>query len=183
MEGNERFRTGNSTPRRYTQEDFERIDREQKPKAVVVACSDSRVAPTPIFDQGLGDLFTARVPGNVASETTRWVVELAIREFNVPLAIVMAHTNCLAVSSVFNNDTATTGGLLRSLIKPAAIQAKRENIADPITHCSRLNAKNTISDLCRDSVIARRAFESGEVAFVPLLYVMRTGTVEPIGER
>src|SRR5205807_821284 len=72
----------------------------QSPKAAVITCSDSRVAPDVLFDTALGTLLVARVPGNVASESTRWLVDMAISELDVPLVLVMGHTCCRAVQQI-----------------------------------------------------------------------------------
>lgn len=92
-EGNERFvfNEGN---------DLKKHVAGQNPKAVILTCSDSRVIPEKIFDQGVGDIFTIRVAGNVAFEASvLQSVEYAVAHLNVGLIIVMGHTHCGAVKA------------------------------------------------------------------------------------
>src|SRR5579862_2108274 len=113
LDGNERFRTGRPKQQLYTEERLRDIASHQKPIAGVIACSDSRITPEVVLDQPLGNLFASRVPGNVASDSAKWMLELAVGEFHVPLVVVMGHTHCLAVGSLLDGDKGGAGGLHR----------------------------------------------------------------------
>ena len=71
----------------------------QKPFAVVLTCSDSRVVPELIFDTGIGELFVIRVAGNVANTSSIASIEYAVAHLNVSLIVVLGHQNCGAVTS------------------------------------------------------------------------------------
>ena len=101
-EGNRRFRENQMTHPR--QDPATRKERAilAEPFAVILTCADSRVAPEIIFDQGIGDLFTVRVAGNVALGDEIASVEYAIEQFHTPLCVVMGHTGCRAVEAALS---------------------------------------------------------------------------------
>lgn len=71
--------------------------RSQQPYAVIVTCSDSRVAPELIFDCGIGDLFVVRIAGNIVSQEVLGTVEFAVVSLGIPLVMVIGHRDCVAV--------------------------------------------------------------------------------------
>lgn len=85
----------------------------QKPFAVVISCSDSRVLPESIFSASIGDLFVIRVVGNVVDSTVLASVHYAVSNFNVPLVVVLGHTGCGAVNAAIHNNV---NGLIKSTI-------------------------------------------------------------------
>ncbi|HTQ26655.1 MAG TPA: carbonic anhydrase, partial [Puia sp.] len=76
-----------------------RLSKGQHPKAVVLCCSDSRVAPELIFDKGLGDLFVIRVAGNIEDDAVLGSIEYAVEHLHTPLVVVMGHKNCGAIAA------------------------------------------------------------------------------------
>lgn len=100
-EGNQRFLAGHSIHPHNTLDWAVKTAKEgQHPRAVVLCCSDSRVSPELVFDQGLGDLFVVRVAGNVANEDEIASIEYATEHLHVPLVVVLGHSQCGAVSAV-----------------------------------------------------------------------------------
>src|SRR5271156_1482635 len=90
LEGNRRFVKGQPASPRRSPEDFRELAEAQYPKAVIVTCADSRVAPEILFDVGVGDIFVVRVAGNVVSGagvTVKGSIEYAVAELNVPLIV------------------------------------------------------------------------------------------------
>ncbi|HEX2493670.1 MAG TPA: carbonic anhydrase, partial [Steroidobacter sp.] len=71
----------------------------QKPSAVILGCSDSRVPAEIVFDQGLGDLFVIRVAGNIVAPSQIGSVEFAVERFDTPLVVVLGHSMCGAVTA------------------------------------------------------------------------------------
>src|SRR5580704_746020 len=104
LAGNNRFRMGKGRSYVYSPDHLKALAANQKPIAAVIACSDSRITPEIVFDQPLGALFASRVPGNVASDSAKWMLELAVGEFHVPLVMVMGHSGCLAVGQLLDGD-------------------------------------------------------------------------------
>lgn len=98
-EGNARFISGSLTPK----DDYaflrETLSAGQHPFAVVLCCSDSRVAPEIIFDQKLGDLFVIRNAGNIVDEEVLGSIEYAVEHLGTPLVVIMGHASCGAVTA------------------------------------------------------------------------------------
>jgi carbonic anhydrase len=128
IEGNKRYITGefihpNQSPKRRTE-----LANKQNPIAVILSCSDSRVPPEIIFDQGLGDLFVIRVAGNVINDEVLGSIEYAVEHLSTQLVIVLGHDRCGAVTAAVNGGNAP--GHIKSLveaIKPAVEKAKKES--------------------------------------------------------
>lgn len=97
--GNERFVTGNLSNKDTYAEDRKALCAGQHPFAVVLCCSDSRVAPEIIFDQKLGDLFVIRNAGNIVDEEVLGSIEYAVEHLETPLVVVMGHSACGAVTA------------------------------------------------------------------------------------
>jgi carbonic anhydrase len=180
LAGNKRFREGMSTPRCYSPDDLRMLAENQRPRAAIVACSDSRCAPSIVFDQPLGALFTSRIPGNVVSEGVKWMAELAVGTFGVPLLMVLGHTGCLAVQAVLEERTGGPGGTLRYGIYPAVQKAGSLPIERRLTEAVKENARHTAEVLVAESHIVRSAAEAGTLTVVPAVYHMETGEVEAL---
>lgn len=102
-EGNARFVDGRQRPH-YTQGDRLSVAREQRPWAVVVGCSDSRVPVEVVFDVGPGELFVIRVAGHVMSDAGYASVRYAVEMLGSKLVVVLGHEDCGAVSAALNGD-------------------------------------------------------------------------------
>lgn len=98
-EGNNRFISGALTPKDDYATLREQLTTGQHPFAVVLCCSDSRVAPEIIFDQKLGDLFVIRNAGNIVDEEVLGSIEYAVEHLGSPLVVVMGHASCGAVTA------------------------------------------------------------------------------------
>ena len=104
-EGNERFVTGTLSDKDSYIEDRKRLSEGQHPFAVVLCCSDSRVAPEIIFDQKLGDLFVIRNAGNVIDKHVLGSIEYAVEHLGTSLVVVMGHSCCGAVTATHLGET------------------------------------------------------------------------------
>ncbi len=178
LTGNARFRKGASEVHFYSAEEVSRLASEPShPRAVVIACSDSRVSPEIIFDQPLGCLFVSRVPGNCATESARWAVELAVGELGVPLVVVMAHTGCLAVGQIIDGRVGGPGGSMRLTISYAVHRARQHGTADLLREAVVENAKMSARELIDNLPPLRKALNAGTAQVVVALYDMPTGLV------
>ncbi|MBI5865537.1 MAG: hypothetical protein HZB38_13725 [Planctomycetes bacterium] len=100
-DGNQRFSTGAATnPRCDEARRAETAEKGQNPFATVLTCSDSRVCAERIFDQGVGDVFTIRVAGNVSDTDEIGTIEYGVGHLHTPLLVVMGHSSCGAVGAV-----------------------------------------------------------------------------------
>jgi len=102
IEGNKRFAQGESSHPNMGQEVRDGLINEQKPFAVILACSDSRVPVEIIFDVGIGDLFVIRSAGHVMSKEALGSIEYAVGQLGVKLVMILGHDNCGAVESALN---------------------------------------------------------------------------------
>ncbi len=107
IEGNDRYVKGHVAPSAPGQTPF----------AVILACSDSRVAPEIIFDQGLGDLFVVRVAGNVAGDLGMESIQYATHVLGASVVMVLGHENCGAITAVKTGKTADISAIA-SLVEP-----------------------------------------------------------------
>jgi len=182
MEGNRRFRNSTSSGATYTPESLAELAKAQHPIAAIIGCADARVAPEIVFDQPLGVIFSSRVPGNVAADSAQWMLEIAVKEFNVPLVMVMGHTGCLAVGQLLDGDKGGPGGLQRFAVLNAIYHARQRKPEDLYLEAVCENARQTCDFLLRDSLSLRAAMLNGHTALVSAVYRMDTGEVEILQE-
>jgi len=177
LEGNARFRSGRAQPHRYTPEELQGLSHAQHPTVGVIACSDSRVSPDIVFDQPLGTIFSSRVPGNVASDSAKWMLELAVGEFKVPLVMVLGHTGCLAVGSLLDGDKGGAGGMHRFAVLNAVYRAKSKRPEDLYLQAVEENVRQTMDQIVRDLYVLQSAVRDGRTRVVGGVYNMETGEV------
>ena len=122
--GNQHFQAGEARhPRQGAQRRSDTARNGQAPIALVLACSDSREAVELVFDQGIGDIFVVRVAGNSKSAAVLGIIEYGVEHLHIPLLVVLGHTKCGAVDSVWRG--AEAEGNLAELLAPI-IPAVRE---------------------------------------------------------
>jgi carbonic anhydrase len=125
IEGNNRYVSGKNSLHTHKSD----LVDGQKPFAVILGCSDSRVAPEIIFDQGAGELFVVRVAGNVVESSQLGSIEYAVEHLGVKLVVVLGHADCGAVTATVNelknrSDNISHGiETVMQSIKPSAIKA------------------------------------------------------------
>jgi len=180
MEGNSRYVSGiitqngqNVVERRYE------LISGQDPLAVVLGCSDSRIPPEMIFDQGLGDIFVVRTAGQVLDNASLGSIEYAVEHLEVPLIIVMGHEGCGAVTATLEGGEAP--GHMKYLvesIQPAVDEANSKgNESELLNNSINNNIKNIKRELENASSILSEKMQSGELAIVAARYNMETGVV------
>jgi len=99
MEGNERFVGGMAKHGNISRQAFSHLRRTQRPFAMILGCSDSRVPPELVFDQGFGDMFVVRLPGNVIAPGVAGSIQYAHRHLGTSLLVVLGHEGCGAVKA------------------------------------------------------------------------------------
>ena len=158
----------------------------QHPLAAVLTCSDSRVPPEIIFDQGIGDLFVVRVAGNVSATDEIGSIEYAVDQRGAPLVLVLGHTQCGVVGAVL--DGAKLPPNIASLaepIKPAVDKAREANLGaakDELLKAAITgNVWQAMEDMLRLSPIIREKVRDGQVKLVGALYDLDTGQVQWLG--
>jgi carbonic anhydrase len=180
VEGNQRYAAGkhlrldHSTRREVT-------SKGQNPFAIVLGCSDSRVPPEVVFDQGLGDVFTVRVAGNIADDVALGSMEYAVSHFATPLLVVLGHEKCGAVAATV--DVAKSGQMpgphiasLVTAITPA-VDASKSLPGDPVENAIHANIQRVVDGLKSSQPVLAAAVSAGKLQIVGAEYHLATGRV------
>lgn len=185
MEGNKRFLRGESVhPHESADYRLSVVD-EQRPLAVVLTCSDSRVKPSLVFDQGFGDIFVVMVAGGVVGEDVAGSIEYAVEHLGTSLVIVMGHQNCGAVTAAYHTYVARDLGrrepheieTLLMRIEPATRDLDASlPVDDQIDAAIRANVDVAVDHLRRFPSL-RNALESGRAEIRGAYYNLATGVV------
>ncbi|BAF60857.1 carbonic anhydrase [Pelotomaculum thermopropionicum SI] len=180
MEGNGRFVEGRLAPKDLGGARREELaSKGQKPFAVIVTCSDSRVPPEILFDQALGDLFVIRVAGNVVDQVALGSVEYAVEHLNTPLVVVMGHEKCGAVqAAVDGGEVPGSIGAIVSKIRPSVQKAAAAGAAggELYEKTADENIKSAIEELKKSPVI-RHFMEEGRLMLIGAKYHLSSGRV------
>lgn len=180
--GNQRFLTNKPIARDYLQQAHQ-ASYGQYPFAVVLNCMDSRSVPEFFFDQGLADLFTLRVAGNVVNTDILGSMEFATKASGARLIVVLAHTSCGAIAGACNN--VKLGNLTDVLdkIQPAVTMSMKaegtKNCEDPklIDAIAKENALRMVQEIQEKSPILKALVQSKQVGIVAGLHDIKTGQV------
>lgn len=175
LEGNKRFVEDKlACPDRH-QERRAATVAAQRPFAIVLGCSDSRVPPELIFDLGIGDVFVVRVAGNIAADTELDSILYSALFNNSSIIVVLGHENCGAVTAVLANNTIDIEAIAKH-IEPA-IQKAKDMPGDPLVNAIRLNVAESVRRIKSSSPIAK-LIQEGKIAVVGAYYHLKSGKVE-----
>jgi carbonic anhydrase len=179
MEGNERYASSNSRHPHQSMERRSEMNNGQHPFALVLGCSDSRIPPEIIFDQGLGDIFVVRVAGNISSKAVLGSVEYAVLHLRVPLVMVLAHSDCGAVTASLSDAGQHDGHIagLTAAISPA-IEVAEGLPGNAVDNTAKANARMVVDQLKKSEPVIRDFVRNGKVAVVPAFYDLKTGVVD-----
>lgn len=148
-EGNNRYIKGAMMHPHQESTRRNEIALSQHPSAIVLSCSDSRVPPEIIFDQGLGDLFVVRVAGNILDDVNLGSIEYAIEHLRVKNVIVLGHSRCGAITAAAQDKE--VHGYVKIIIdalKPAVSEAKNKcHSCDLVETASHINVQQTVKKL------------------------------------
>jgi carbonic anhydrase len=177
--GNERFAAGDLSP---TTPDGviagrKKVAQSQKPFAVVVACSDSRVGPEVIFDQKVGDIFVVRTAGEVIDPFEIGSIEYAVAHLGPRLIMVVGHERCGAVAAAVAG--AKEPGRIAAVLKaiqPAVRETKGEP-GDAVHNAVVAQARNVAAQLQDTGPILKEAVQTGKLTIVAGVYNLDTGKV------
>lgn len=186
-EGLERLVDGNN---RYTQDQFISPDRTQerreevvsvqKPYAIIVGCSDSRVSPEIIFDQGIGDLFVVRVAGNVVGPVELDSIEYSAAVLGSVTVLVLGHENCGAVRAVLANQTKDIEAIAELMEK--GIAPFRNDQADAVSNAIKANAR-AMAAYIKTTPILGALIKDGKLKVYPGYYNLKSGKVDILDEK
>lgn len=180
--GNKRFADNKSIYPRQTDEDLRNTTKGQRPFAVVVGCSDSRVPNEIIFDQGVGDLFITRTAGQVMAEASFGTIEYAVEVLNTKLIVVLGHQSCGAVDAAMKLPPNPPGHVITLInaIKPASLQAKKANLSpeESLDFAIKQNVREQVNLLRELEPVLSQRYKKGEIIIVGAVYNLNSGTVE-----
>jgi carbonic anhydrase len=180
LQGNERFIAGTST---LTTKDARRrteVAQGQKPFAIVVSCSDSRVGPEVVFDQGLGDLFVVRTAGHVVDDVGLGSIEYAVEHLGASLILVLGHERCGAVAAtVSGGETHGHVTAIVKAIKPAVAKAKGRP-GDAVDNAVRAQVLEVVGQLQKAGPLLAECVKAGKLKVAGARYDLDAGRVEVI---
>jgi carbonic anhydrase len=187
VDGHARYLMGAPTNPRRNEKRRAEVAAGQHPFAAVLSCADSRVPVEVLFDQGLGDIFSVRVAGNVADVSEMASLEYGVEHLQIPVVVVLGHTKCGAVSAAISGGELPPHlAHLLGLIAPAVTQGRKIAPAlsgnDRVTDVVRRNVVMTMGTLLTDSPIIREAVESKKLKLVGAVYDLDDGKVRFMGE-
>jgi carbonic anhydrase len=181
--GNMRFYEGKTLHMHQSNARREELASDQKPHTIILSCSDSRLPPEIIFDQGLGDIFTVRVAGNVVNAEAIASIEYAIVHLGSKLLLVMGHESCGAVKEAVGSRAGISNGSenldtlvehIRSHITASALASTDTSLRQPVKE----NVAATLKELLRKSEIVSEAVRSKGLILAQGIYSLKTGRVE-----
>jgi carbonic anhydrase len=182
-EGNERF-IRNLKAQRDLLAQVNDTREGQWPFATILSCIDSRTSAELIFDQGLGDVFSVRIAGNIVNTDILGSMEFACKLAGSKLIVVLGHTKCGAVKGAC--DHVEMGNLTELLAKlqPAVYQEKEttENRTSGnkyfVENVSTINVKRNVKNIIERSFILEQMVENGEIGVIGAMYNIETGVVD-----
>src|SRR5436309_2894667 len=183
-EGNGHYTSGTLQHPGQTTERRAELANTQHPFATIVSCSDSRVPPEIVFDQGLGDLFVVRVAGNVIDDHALGSIEYAVDHLGVRLIVVLGHQSCGAVKAAKETIAAKSKapGHIQSLV--TAIQPAVEATAKGDLEATiKANVKDVAQALRSSTPVLKPKVDSGDVRVVGAYYNLDTGAITFLDEK
>jgi carbonic anhydrase len=178
LAGNERFVTGHTQNPRRSPADFSKLASGQAPDAVIIACSDSRVPPEILFDQGVGDLFVIRVAGNIVSGAGAIVkgsIAYAVVALGASLVMVLGHSECGAVKAALEPKQQDLPASIRDLVSLVDTGHERD-----LNKAIAANVRAGVTKLKTLEPTISRYVETKGVRVVGAVYDLASGKVKMV---
>lgn len=184
-QGNQRFINNLKANRNLLQQANETRD-GQWPFAAILSCVDSRTSAELIFDQGLGDIFSIRIAGNIVNTDILGSMEFACKVSGAKLIVVLGHSNCGAVKGAC--DHIEMGNLTELLAKLQPAVYEEKSVTNPeernsknalfVESVAAINVKRSVKTIVSRSSILEQMIEKGEIAIIGAMHNLETGAVE-----
>ena len=181
-EGNKRFVNNLKINRNLLQQANETSD-GQHPFAVILSCIDSRTSAELIFDQGLGDVFSIRIAGNILNEDILGSIEFACKVAGSKIIVVLGHTKCGAVKGACDHVEMGNLTALLSKIRPAVedentvLDNRTSTNTEFVEKVATINVKRTVKSILERSPILKEMIEMGQIGIVGGTHDISTGAV------
>ena len=181
-EGNKRFINNLKINRNLLQQANETSD-GQHPFAVILSCIDSRTSAELIFDQGLGDIFSVRIAGNIINEDILGSMEFGCKVAGSKIIVVLGHTKCGAVKGACDHVEMGNLTALLTKLRPAVddedtiTENRNSSNSEFVEKVATINVKRTVKSIMERSPILKEMIEAGEIGIVGGNYDVSNGTV------
>lgn len=185
LDGNNRFLRSNMRNRDYALQLRTTAQQGQAPFAVILSCMDSRGAPEIIFDQGIGDIFSLRVAGNILNQDNIASMEYGTQVLGSKVVLVMGHTHCGAVDAACHNVELGNVTSLLEKIRPAVSQINKSNKtcdATVVNAIAKQNVLNIVKNIPTQSTILSQLIKQKKLIIVGAMHDLDTGKVTFFGE-
>lgn len=186
--GNERFQQNLKANRNLLEQVNETSD-GQHPMAIVLSCIDSRTGAELIFDQGLGDIFSARIAGNVLNPDILGSMEFACKVAGAKAVVVLGHSKCGAVKGACDGvEMGNLSGLLHKIREAIVLEKettgdRTSSNAEFVERVAQLNVMLVKQQIIAQSSVLAKMIDEGELALVGAMYDVDTGAVEFYDDR
>jgi carbonic anhydrase len=187
IEGNDRFVNNLKANRNLLKQVNETSD-SQHPFAVILSCIDSRTSAELIFDQGLGDVFSVRIAGNILNEDILGSMEFGCKVAGAKIIVVLGHTKCGAVQGACDHMEMGNLTSLLSKIRPAVddeltvLTNRNSSNEEFVEKVTVINVKRTVKYIMQRSSILKEMIDSGAIGIIGGLHNITTGKVEFLEE-
>ena len=181
-EGNKRF-MNNLKANRNLLEQVNDTSEGQHPFAVILSCIDSRTSAELIFDQGLGDVFSVRIAGNIINEDILGSMEFACKVAGAKLIVVLGHSKCGAIKGACDHVEMGNLTALLSKIQPAffdeksVLENRNSTNSEFVEKVASINVNRTVHAIVERSPILKEMIESGEIGIIGGMHIISNGEV------
>jgi len=180
--GNEKFLSGYPIHPHETLDRIRDLKKGQNPFVVIVSCSDSRIPPELIFDQGLGDVFSIRTAGNVIGDYELGSIEYAVEHLHCKLIVVMGHENCGAIQAYASSKNEIHNDHIQNLVTYIASEEEEKIIPDSLRSNMDILVKANIThgvNLLKSSTpVLKPLVDKNEIKIIGAYYDLDSGSVQ-----
>ncbi len=177
--GNEKFANGYPIHPHETLNRIRDLKKGQNPFAVIVSCSDSRIPPEIIFDQGLGDIFSIRTAGNVIGDYELGSIEYAVEHLHCNLILVLGHENCGAIQAYATSGNESHHDHIQNLISYIAsedeIKSVQDSLRSNIDVLVKANIVHGVNLLKSSTPVLKSLVDKNEIKIIGAYYDLDTG--------
>jgi carbonic anhydrase len=180
--GNEKFVSGHPIHPHETLDRIRELKKGQTPFVVIVSCSDSRVPPELVFDQGFGDVFSIRTAGNIIGDYELGSIEYAIEHLHCKLIVVLGHENCGAIQAYASSGNEEhNGDHIQNLVNYIASEEEEKNVPDSLKSnidiLVKANIAHGVNFLRSSTPVLKPLVDKNEITIIGAYYDLDSGKV------
>src|SRR6187399_1233909 len=179
--GNETFISGYPVHPHETLNRIRELKKGQNPFTVIVSCSDSRIPPELIFDQGLGDIFSIRTAGNVIGDYELGSIEYAVEHLHCKLIVVLGHENCGAIQAYATSGKEKHNDHIQTLVDYIAAEEEEKIVPDSlrsnIDTLVKANIVHAVNLLRSSTPVLKPLVDKNEIKIIGAYYDLDSGNV------